>query len=177
MNQSQYRPIFMGTNILLIVASLIGCASGPHNQALMAAAGTVVGAGGGYLIGDAIGGKHASLIGAAVGGAVGGLLGNQIAQYLDERDRQAASQATQNALDAPIMPNTSGNGNQKTSITWNSDHNPGVRGQTTIVNSGYDTSGRECRAAEEVAYVGGREIKEQVNYCRDQKSGTWTKAV
>ncbi|MDO8333177.1 MAG: hypothetical protein Q7T35_00725 [Nitrosomonas sp.] len=163
--------------VLIVSAMIGGCSALPQNQAFATAAGAVIGGGAGYAIGEAIGGKYARIIAPAAGVVVGGLIGNQIAQYLDERDRQVASKATQDALDTPMPSDTSENSGQRTTIAWNSDHNSGVRGRTTIVNAGYDTSGRECRAAEEVAYVGGREIKEQVSYCRDSNSGAWMKSA
>lgn len=166
-----------GARVLMVSALISGCSALPQNHGLVTAAGAVIGGGAGYAIGEAIGGKYARIIAPAAGVVIGGLISNQIAQYLDERDRQAAAKATQDALDAPMPSNASGNSGQRTTIAWNSDHNPGVRGQTTIVNTGYDTSGRECRAAKQVAYVGGREIEEQVNYCRDQNSGAWVKAA
>ncbi len=172
------RMMVTGASILIMAMSLSGCLESiPRNPGLLTTAGTVVGGVAGYGIGNAVGGKNAEWIGTGAGAVLGALLGNQIAQYLDERDRQAAAKATQDALNTPMPSNASGNNIQRPAIAWNSDHNPDVRGQTTIVNAGYDTAGRECRAAEEVAYVSGREIKEQVSYCRDQRSGAWMKAV
>lgn len=164
--------------VLMVGAMISGCSALPQNHGLVTAAGAVIGGGAGYAIGKAIGGKYARVIAPAAGVVIGGLISNQIAQYLDERDRQAAAKATQDALDAPTPSNASGsNSGQRTTIAWNSDHNSGVRGHTTIVNTGFDTSGRECRAAKQVAYVGGREIEEQVSYCRDQNSGAWVKVA
>lgn len=177
MEQGINHMIIKNVSIMVVVASLSGCLASMPRNGLLTATGAAVGGGAGYLIGDAIGGQHATLIGTGAGVIIGGLLGNQIAQYLDERDRQIASKATEDALNTPIPDNQAGNNHQTPTIVWNSDHNPGVRGRTTIVNTGYDTSGRECRAAEEVAYVGGREIKEQVSFCRDKNSGAWAKAV
>jgi osmotically inducible lipoprotein OsmB len=60
------------------VMTLAGCASGP-NQNL----GTGVGAVGGALIGNAIGGNTASTVG---GAAIGGIIGNQVGRNADERN-------------------------------------------------------------------------------------------
>jgi osmotically inducible lipoprotein OsmB len=60
------------------VMALAGCASGP-NQNL----GTGVGAVGGALVGNAIGGNTASTVG---GAAIGGIIGNQVGRNADERN-------------------------------------------------------------------------------------------
>ncbi len=175
MNRNINRMAVTGISVLFVAVSLSGCLESiPRNPGLLAGAGAIVGGGAGYGIGKAVGGKHAEWIGTATGVVVGGLIGSQIAKSLDERDRQAAARATQDALNTPMPANAAENGGQGATIAWDSDHNPGVRGRTTIVNTGYDTAGRECRAARQIAYVGGREIEDQVNYCRDQNSGVWT---
>ncbi len=166
MNRNINRMMITGASVLIVTTSLSGC--------LATGAGAMIGGGAGYAIGDAIGGKHAEWIGAGAGAIVGAFVGNQIAQYLDERDRQTAAMATQDALNTPVPSNAAENSGQ-TTIAWNSDHNPGVRGRTTIVNTGYDTAGRECKAARQVAYIGGREIEEQVNFCREQNNGAWVR--
>jgi osmotically inducible lipoprotein OsmB len=60
------------------VMAIAGCASGP-NQNL----GTGVGAVGGALVGNAIGGNTASTVG---GAAIGGIIGNQVGRNADERN-------------------------------------------------------------------------------------------
>jgi osmotically inducible lipoprotein OsmB len=60
------------------VMTIAGCASGP-NQNL----GTGVGAVGGALVGNAIGGNTASTVG---GAAIGGIIGNQVGRNADERN-------------------------------------------------------------------------------------------
>ena len=60
------------------VMAIAGCASGP-NQNL----GTGVGAVGGALVGNAIGGNTASTVG---GAAIGGLIGNEVGRRSDERN-------------------------------------------------------------------------------------------
>ena len=60
------------------VMAIAGCASGP-NQNL----GTGVGAVGGALVGNAIGGNTAATVG---GAAIGGIIGNQVGRNADERN-------------------------------------------------------------------------------------------
>ena len=60
------------------VMTLAGCAAGPNQQL-----GTGVGAVGGALVGNAIGGNTASTVG---GAAIGGLIGNEVGRRSDERN-------------------------------------------------------------------------------------------
>ncbi|SEQ37186.1 hypothetical protein [Nitrosomonas ureae] len=173
MNRKASCAMNIGTS-LLIVASLGGCSALQQNH-LVTGVAAVAGGGIGNRIGDSIGGKNSEWIGTGLGIIIGGFLGNEIAKYLDERDRESAAKATQDALNKPVPDTTAGDTSEPT-IAWKSDHNQDVSGHTKIVKISQDTAGRECRVAEEVAYVGGREIKEQVNFCRDQNSGAWGKA-
>lgn len=99
--------------------SLTACAGNQLSTGL----GTLLGAGVGAGIGAATGGEDGALIGAAVGGLFGGLVGNTIASYLDERDRQIAAGATQQALDTPV------DSGQTPAGTWHSDHNKDVQAE------------------------------------------------
>ncbi|VWX62650.1 Osmotically inducible lipoprotein OsmB [Burkholderiales bacterium 8X] len=60
------------------VMTLAGCAAGPNEQI-----GTGVGAVGGAVVGNAIGGNTASTVG---GAAIGGLIGNQVGRRSDQRN-------------------------------------------------------------------------------------------
>lgn len=164
------------TMVVLSTTLLAGCANMSRPEWLGTGAGAVVGAVAGYAIGAAVGAKDGGKIGLATGLLTGALIGNRIAKYLDERDRQTASTATQQALNTPIQTDPSGNPTKKM-VTWASDHNPGVRGQTTIVKVDYDSAGKECRDANEVAYVGGKEISENVTYCREPGRAGWARVA
>lgn len=152
--------------ILFLAGSLTACA-GTNRSQVSTGLGTVAGAGVGALIGKAIGGDDGAWIGAAIGGLVGGTAGYTIARYLDERDRQIAAGATQKALDTPV------DSGQTAAVTWKSDHNKDVGGQTTATPVGYDTRGQECRQIYEVAYVQGKEVRENGTHCRDPNGGPW----
>jgi len=150
--------------ILFLVGSLTACA-GTNRSQVSTGLGTVAGAGVGALIGNAIGGEDGALIGAAIGGLFGGTAGYTIARYLDERDQQIAAAATKQALDTPV------DSGQTPAVTWNSDHNKDVGGQTTVTAVRYDTTGQECRQTHEVAYVRGKEVSQNGTYCRDPNGG------
>src|SRR5215475_5475000 len=86
--------------IMLVAASLAGCAADPY--APKQNTGAVAGAVAGGVLGAALGGRGAGsrLAGAAIGAAAGGLLGSAIGASLDEQDRQRAYAAEMQALES-----------------------------------------------------------------------------
>ncbi|MGD9383909.1 MAG: OmpA family protein [Desulfobacterales bacterium] len=95
---------------LLLAVSLFSCA-GPTQKERGAKTGALIGAAGGAILGQAIGGHtESTLLGAAIGTAVGGVSGYQIGAYMDRQEQElkaamAASEAasiqrTQNVLTA-----------------------------------------------------------------------------
>lgn len=95
---------------MVLAISLFSCA-GPTQQERGAKNGALIGAAGGAILGQAIGGHtESTLLGAAIGTAVGGIAGHQIGAYMDRQERElrsamAASEAasiqrTQNVLSA-----------------------------------------------------------------------------
>lgn len=152
--------------LVLATAYLSGCAGGQKSQ-LGTTIGALAGAGAGYYIGKTTGGKDGGMVGALAGAALGGYLGNSIGQYLDERDQQLAAQATNRVLNSPV------NTGQPSTISWNSDHNQGVGGNVTVVDSGRDNTGRECKKTRDVAYIQGKEVNGSSTYCRNPANGAW----
>jgi outer membrane protein OmpA-like peptidoglycan-associated protein len=95
---------------LVLAVSLFSCA-GPTQKERGAKTGALIGAAGGAILGQAIGGHtESTLLGAAIGTAVGGVSGYQIGAYMDRQEQElkaamAASEAasiqrTQNVLSA-----------------------------------------------------------------------------
>jgi surface antigen len=103
----------------------------------------------------------------------GFLISGEIARRLDERDRRLASEATQKVLNAPSETLQS----SKTTESWKSDHNPNVSGRATVTASTKTTDGRVCKAVNEVAYIGGKEVVQNVQYCRGSDESGWTRVV
>jgi surface antigen len=90
--------------------------------------GGTAGAGAGYGLSSIFGGNSTTTALAVAGGAaVGTLLGTEIAAYLDEADQEKAAVASNKAIT---------NGKAGQTVTWKSDQNPGVRGSTTVVDTG-----------------------------------------
>jgi len=95
---------------LALAISLFSCA-GPTQRERGAKTGALIGAAGGAILGQVIGGHtESTLLGAAIGTAVGGIAGHQIGAYMDRQEQElraamAASEAasirrTQDVLSA-----------------------------------------------------------------------------
>jgi surface antigen len=84
---------------LVIGATLAGALlSGCGTQATKEDTGAVVGAVGGAAVGSQVGGGNGRTAAVIVGAAAGGVLGAKYGRYLDERDRQNVTHATERAL-------------------------------------------------------------------------------
>ena len=98
---------------LALAISLFSCA-GPTQRERGAKTGALIGAAGGAILGQVIGGHtESTLLGAAIGTAVGGIAGHQIGAYMDRQEQElraamAASEAasirrTQDVLSATFQ--------------------------------------------------------------------------
>jgi len=98
---------------LSLAISLFSCA-GPTQQERGAKTGALIGAAGGAILGQVIGGHtESTLLGAAIGTAIGGIAGHQIGSYMDRQEQElraamAASEAasirrTQDVLSATFQ--------------------------------------------------------------------------
>jgi surface antigen len=97
-----------------------------------------------------------------LGAATGAVAGTLIGQQLDQRDRERAEAARQQALmSASTRP-----------VTWTSSHNQGVRGSSVVTNVQRQSSGGQCRTIRETAYIRGQEVQESVRYCQNP-GGQW----
>jgi surface antigen len=123
---------------------------------------TVVGAGAGAaaggLIASQVGGGAAGI---AAGVLLGGLLGGAIGNALDQRDREYALQAQQQAYGAPIGQ----------TISWNNPQS-GNSGTYTPVRDGYNQNGRYCREFQQTIVVGGK-VEEGYGIACRQPDGSW----
>src|SRR5215471_19761346 len=148
--------------IMLVAASLAGCAADPYarNQNTGAVAGAVAGG----ALGAVLGGRGAGsrLAGAAIGAAAGGLLGSAIGASLDEQDRQRAYAAEMQALEsgAPGAP-----------VGWRSDHTAYYG--TIVPGPYYDRGGMRCREYSHTIYINGQPQPARGTACRNP-DGTWT---
>jgi surface antigen len=156
--------------VIIAVSMLTACQQGgPPGRGVMSGGGinkqdigTVGGAIGGGIIGSNIGGgkgRTAAIIG---GTLLGGLLGNSIGQSLDNADRAAYHQASQQALET-AQPGQS--------LPW---QNPQSGNSGTITPSNYyqNANGQYCREYTQSINVGGQREEGYGKACR-QPDGSW----
>jgi len=149
----------IGLTLAACAGSPDGSGPGPRENT-----GTLLGAGGGALLGAAVagGGTGNRLAGAAIGGLLGGLIGNRIGAALDDEDKKRAYAAQMEALDRgpPGAP-----------VSW---RNPDSGRYGNIVpGPQYQQSGRNCRAFTHTIYIDGTPQTSRGTACRNP-DGTWT---
>jgi surface antigen len=144
--------------------SLAACAGTPDGPGPRENSGTLLGAGGGALLGAAVagGGTGNRLAGAAIGGVLGAMIGNRIGASLDERDKQLAYEAQMNALEST---------QSGAPVSW---RNPDSGRYGTIVpGPPYVDAGHNCRSFTHTIYIDGRPQTARGTACRNP-DGTWT---
>lgn len=160
--------------LLLLAAPLAGCSSMTREQAqqLGQVVGLVAGVAAGVAIGSEAGGDVAIAVGGIVGAALGAFIGGEIAEHLDAADRALAAQASQSALEAGPGPSPSA---PRPAVAWASEQDGGGYGSSTVLSTEQRRSGETCKLVHEIAYVAGRELKQDVTYCRAGEGGGWTR--
>jgi hypothetical protein len=121
--------------------------------------GAALGAFGGALLGDRLG------MGSGQARSLGASLGTGLAGFLDACDQAQASNAATEALSGP-------GGRQ---VAWTSQTNSGVGGSAMVTRQRQTPDGQTCRVVAEIAYRGGEEIEEEVEYC--QTDGAWVRSA
>jgi surface antigen len=147
--------------VVLLAFTLSSCASmqQSYQENPKAMLGGLLGAGAGAGIAALAGGGPGAIVGAAVGGAlIGGLVGHK----LDNRDKQLATQAAQQAFEK----NPAG----QASVWDNPDS--GNSGSVTPTKTYQLASGQYCRQYHQKIIVGGQPETSYGTACR-QPDGTW----
>jgi surface antigen len=121
--------------------------------------GGLVGAGAGAGIAALAGGSPGAIAGAAIGGA---LIGGYIGHRLDNRDKQMAAQAAQNAFEANQAGQPS---------VWNNPDS-GNSGSITPTKTYQLATGQYCRQYHQTITIGGEPQTSYGTACR-QADGTW----
>jgi surface antigen len=143
------------TLVLVLVGS--GCADLSQNP--KTALGAAGGAAAGGLIGAAASGSPAAIAGGVI---LGGLAGGAVGNMRDQRDRQLASQAAQQAFEtAPVG----------TAVPWTNPDN-GHIGAITPVRTYQVADGRYCREYQQVVTINGEQQRSFGTACR-QPDGSW----
>lgn len=120
--------------------------------------GVVLGAAAGAVAGQALGGTVATIVGAVAGAYVGG----EIGKSMDDRDRRAMQQSTQQALSSSPAGKTS---------RW-SNPDTGSSGSVTPQPSYKDQNGRLCREYQETVNAKGKTQTGYRTACQ-QADGSW----
>ena len=145
--------------IALLGAALAACStdSGPKEVG-----GTLVGAGAGALIGNAIGGAAGNrAVGTLAGAALGGMLGNRIGAAMDDEDKRRAYAAQVQALES---------GPSGAPVAW---RNPDSGRYGSIVpGPAYASNGMNCRQFTHTIYIDGKPQTARGTACRNP-DGTW----
>ena len=145
-----------------IMFILVGCETGRNGPGTKETFGTLGGAALGGLLGSQIGGGKGQLAATAIGVLLGGYAGNSLGKSLDRADRTYASQAQQQAYQAPIQQ----------PIAWNNPQS-GNSGTITPVREGTNTRTNEyCREYQTTVNVGGKSESAYGTACR-QPDGSW----
>ena len=119
-------------------------------------------------IGSVLGGA-ASMFGGRIGGVagmmtnmlpVGELLGEAIASMLDRCEQQQAAQATEQVVEQAER------GGVGTSVAWESETRPGVRGSSTVTAAATTTPQGQCMTVTDVVIVDGEETTQPKQMCR-----------
>jgi len=146
--------------LALLAWALTACSSdsGPKEVG-----GTVVGAGAGALIGNAIGGAMGNRVaGTLIGAAMGGVIGNRIGASLDDEDKRRAYAAQMQALES---------GPSGAPVAWRNPNNG--RYGSVVPGPAYQANGSTCRQFTETVYLDGRPVTARGTACRNP-DGTWT---
>ena len=145
--------------VALVGAALAACSSdsGPKEVG-----GTLVGAGTGALLGNAIGGATGNrALGTVTGAALGGMIGNRIGAAMDDEDKRRAYAAQVQALES---------GPSGAPIAW---RNPDSGRYGSIVpGPAYDSNGMNCRQFTHTIYIDAKPQTARGTACR-YPDGTW----
>jgi len=119
----------------------------------------MLGAASGGLIAAAAGGGAAGIVGGVL---LGGLVGGAIGNHLDQRDKQLAMQAANQAFES---------GRTGEASTWRNPDS-GNSGTVTPTRTYQESSGGYCREYQQEIMVGGEPHKSYGTACR-QPDGSW----
>ena len=124
--------------------------------------GTLIGAGLGALVGSQVGTGKGGTIAVAVGTLAGAYLGSQIGKTLDEADRTAVEDLTQDTLE---------NNETGTPSSWENPDND-VSATVTPTETYVADSGQDCRDYEQTVMVEGKAETVNGTACRNG-DGRW----
>jgi surface antigen len=148
--------------ILVIAFFGAAVAACPSDSGPKEVGGTLVGAGAGALLGNAIGGAAGNrALGTITGAALGGMLGNRVGAAMDDEDKRRAYTAQVQALESGLSG---------APVAW---RNPDSGRYGSIVpGPASDSNGMSCRQFTHTIYIDGKPQTERGTACRNP-DGTW----
>ncbi len=149
------------TKIALPVALVLGLAA-CEGQGAKQTGGTLLGAGLGALLGSQVGGGKGQLAAVAIGALAGAYFGSEIGKSLDNADRLAMRNTSQNALERNQIGQAS---------SW-SNPDSGHRGTVTPTRTYQAASGDPCREYQQTVTIDGKTEQAFGRACR-QPDGSW----
>jgi surface antigen len=141
-----------------LAISLSACNATTGNKGTI---GTLLGAGGGALLGSQIGGGKGKLAAVAVGAVAGAFLGKSVGDSLDDLDRIKMQQTSQVALERIPDGQVSG---------WQNP-NSGNSGTITPTRT-FQEAGTYCREYQQTVVINGQQQTAYGCACR-QPDGSW----
>jgi len=143
--------------VALLMGGLAACEGGTKERI-----GTVAGAATGALLGSKVGKGSGNTVAIAVGTLLGAIVGSEIGKSLDNADRAAMAQTTQQALE---------NGQSGQTQTW-ANPDSGHSGTVTPQPAYQNTAGTYCREYQQTVMIDGKEESAYGTACR-QPDGSW----
>ncbi|MGO1075690.1 RT0821/Lpp0805 family surface protein [Inquilinus sp. CA228] len=143
--------------VLVGAVALAGCQDMGQKQGI----GTLVGAGGGALLGSQFGSGTGKLVAVGAGTLIGAWLGNSVGASLDRSDQMYAEQTYNRSFESAPTG---------TESSWRNPDS-GNYGTVTPTRT-YRDSGRDCREFTQTIYVEGRAQTGRGTACRNG-DGTW----
>lgn len=144
--------------VFIVALSLAACEQGHEKQQ----AGTIIGAAAGALLGSQVGHGTGRTLAIIAGTAAGAWLGGKLGKSLDNRDRTAMQQTTQQSLTSSPTGTVSKWSNP------DSGHNGTVTPQAAFTNK----DGLKCREYQQTVTANGETETAYGTACQ-QKDGSW----
>ena len=145
---------------IAVLVALGGCEN--PNYGRKETAGTLIGAGGGALLGSQVGHGNTRLVATAAGTLLGAWIGNSVGKSLDRADQAYAAQSANTALERHPDGRAS---------TWQNP-NSGHSGSTTPTRTYETAQGQPSREYQTSVVIDGRTQTAYGTACR-QADGSW----
>jgi surface antigen len=152
-----FRRLFAAAAVVLTLGACEGAQQRPGETF-----GAIIGAGLGALAGSQVGGGKGKLVAVAVGTLAGAYLGGELGRSLDESEREAVADLTQDTLEHTPTG---------TAATWENPDKT-VAAEVVPTRTTVAATGETCRDFEQTVMVDGRSETVHGTACREG-DGRW----